>query len=188
MTLEDEKIVSLYWERNEHAITQTDRKYGSYCRKIAQNILSNTEDSEECVNDTYLHAWNSIPPHKPSALAPFLGKIVRNLSYDRYKHNTAEKRGGGAMPDILDELAEIVSGHEDVEQKIEEKELIRAIDSFLGTLSPKKRSVFIRRYWYTDHVSTIAYEHCMKESAVSMMLKRLRIKLYEHLTERGFTL
>ena len=186
--MDDAKIVGLYWARNEQAIPATADKYGGYCTSIARNILGSREDAEECVNDTYLHAWNSMPPHRPENLSTFLGKIVRNLSFNRYKHNTADKRGGGELPVVLDELAELVSGRDDVEQAVDQAELVRAIDAFLDTLSPEKRSIFISRYWYTDSVSEIAERHRMSGGAVSMVLKRLRLKLHSYLSERGFEL
>ena len=186
--MDDAKIVQLYWDRNEQAIPATADKYGNYCTSIAKNILGNREDAEECVNDTYMNAWNSMPPHSPSILSTFLGKIVRNLSFNRYKYNTAEKRGGGELPVVLDELADLVSGKDDVEQEIEHKELVKSIDAFLDTLSPEKRSIFISRYWYTDSVSEIAKRHEMNEGAVSMTLNRLRLKLHNYLLERGFEL
>jgi len=186
--LDDTKIVQLYWDRDEQAIPATYEKYESYCISIAKNILGNKEDAEECVNDTYLHAWNSMPPHRPSILSTFLGKITRNLSFNRYKHNTADKRGGGELPAVLDELSDLVSGSDDVEQEFYTNELVKVIDTFLDTLSPEKRSVFICRYWYTDSISEIAVRYGMKEGAVSMTLNRLRQKLHNYLSERGFEL
>ena len=186
--MDDTEIVLLYWERNEQAIPATAEKYENYCTTIARNILGNCEDAEECVNDTYLHAWNAIPPHRPAILATFLGKITRNLSLNRYRHNTADKRGGGVLPAVLDELSELVSGGDDVEQALETKELVNAIDAFLDTLSPGKRCIFVRRYWYTDSISDIAGRFGMKDGAVTMTLSRLRSKLHNYLTERGFEL
>ena len=186
--MDDTKIVQLYWDRNEQAIPATADKYGNYCISIAKNILGNHGDAEECVNDTYMNAWNSIPPHRPSLLSAFLGKIVRNLSFNRYKHNTADKRGGGELPVVLDELSELVSGKDDVEQRIYHKELVQSIDTFLDSLSPEKRSIFVSRYWYTDSISEIAVRHGMKDGAVSMTLNRLRLKLHNYLLERGFEL
>ena len=186
--MEDEKIIGLYWERNEDAITETSSKYGKLFFRIASNILLNHEDSEECVNDTYLNAWNSMPPHRPSILSTFLGKIVRNLSFNRYKHNTADKRGGGELPVVLEELSDLVSGKDEVEQAFDQKELTKAIDTFLDSLSPEKRSIFISRYWYTDNISEIAVRHGMNDGAVSMTLNRLRLKLHNYLLERGFEL
>ena len=186
--MDDAKIVQLYWDRNEQAISVTANKYGNYCTSIAINILGNREDAEECVNDTYMNAWNSMPPHRPNILSTFLGKIVRNLSFNRYKHNTADKRGGGEWPVVLDELSDLVSGKDDVEQESEHKELVKSIDAFLDTLSPEKRSIFISRYWYTDSISEIAVRHGMNDGAVSMTLNRLRLKLHNYLLERGFEL
>lgn len=186
--MDDAKIVQLYWDRNEQAIPATAGKYGNYCTSIAKNILGNKEDAEECVNDTYLNAWNSMPPHRPSILSTFLGKIVRNLSFNRYKHTTAEKRGGGELPVVLDELSDLISGKDDVEQEIDHKELVNAIDIFLDSLSPKKRSIFVSRYWYTDSVSEIAVRCGMKDGAVSMALNRIRLNLHNYLLERGFEL
>ena len=186
--MDDAKIVQLYWDRDEQAIPATSDKHGNYCTSIAKNILGNREDAEECVNDTYMNAWNSMPPHRPSILSTFLGKIVRNISFNRYKHNTADKRGGGELPVVLDELSDLVSGKDDVEQEIEHKELVKSIDAFLDTLSPEKRNIFISRYWYTDSVSEIAKRHGMNDGAVSMTLNRLRLKQYNYLLERGFEL
>ena len=186
--MDDANIVQLYWDRNEQAIPATADKYGSYCTSIAKNILGNNEDAEECVNDTYLNAWNSMPPHRPSILSTFLGKIVRNLSFNRYKHNNADKRGGGELPVVLEELSDLVSGKDDVEQAFDQKELTKAIDTFLDSLSPEKRSIFISRYWYTDSISEIAVRNDMNDGAISMTLNRLRLKLHNYLLERGFEL
>ena len=186
--MDDTEIVLLYWERNEQAIPATAEKYENYCTTIARNILGNCEDAEECVNDTYLHAWNAIPPHKPVLLSTYLGKITRNLSLNRFRHNTADKRGGGVLPAVLDELSELVSGGDDVEQAFQTGELVKAIDAFLDTLSPEKRCIFVRRYWYTDSISDIAVRFGMKDGAVTMTLSRLRSKLHNYLTERGFEL
>ena len=129
--MEDREIVALYWDRDPNAISETDSKYGGYCKSIAKNILGSNEDAEECVNGTYLNAWSSIPPHRPDILSTYLGKITRNLSFDRYRHKQAEKRGGGEIELVLDELAECVSGTDSVEQEFEKNELVRTINSFL---------------------------------------------------------
>lgn len=186
--MEDSQIVQLYWDRNERAILVTAEKYGNYCMNIARNILENKEDAEECINDTYLHAWNAMPPHKPKILSTFLGKITRNLSFNRFKYNHAEKRRESELPMVLDELSECVSGTANVEMEIEYKELVNEINTFLRTLSLEKRCIFIRRYWYADSISEIAYRLEMKEGAVTMNLKRLRIKLQKYLNKRGFVL
>ena len=184
--MDDEKIVQLYCERNEQAIQETANKYGNYCNSIAKNILGNNEDAEECVNDTYLNTWNSIPPHKPKILSTFLGKIVRNLAFNKYKHDHADKRGGGELPLVLDELAECVSGNENIADAFVMKEIVSAINEFLSTLSEIKRNIFIRRYWYTESIVDIAKSYHMESTAVSMMLNRIRSKLHNYLIERGY--
>lgn len=184
--LDDSRIVQMYWDRDEGAIPATSEKYGSYCISIARNILGSYEDAEECVNDTYLRAWNSMPPHKPSILSAFLGKITRNLSFDRFSFNRAEKRGGGEIILVLEELAECVSDADSVEQAVDGRELTVAIEGFLSSLTPEKRNIFICRYWYTESIASIAKRHGMKEGAVSMTLNRLRQKLRSYLEERGF--
>lgn len=184
--MEDEKIVQLYWERREEAIPETAKKYGTYCGRIAHNILGNAEDAEECVNDTYLQAWKAMPPHRPGVLSTFLGKITRNLSFNRYQWLRAEKRGGGELPLVLDELAEIVSGQEDIKREMDRRELLQVIQTFLNQLPKKKRSIFLCRYWYNDSVKAIAERWGMKETAASMTLSRLRLQLREQLRERGF--
>ena len=164
--MDDTTIVQLYWDRDERAIPATSGKYGNYCNSIAWNILGNREDAEECVNDTYLCAWTSMPPHRPRVLSTFLGKLTRNLSLNRYKHHTAEKRGGGEAPAVLDEIAELVSDTDNVERAVDRRELVRAIDP----------------------VSKIASRFGMTENHVSVTLNRLRLKLHNYLQERGFDL
>jgi RNA polymerase sigma-70 factor (ECF subfamily) len=186
--MDDAKIVRLFWDRDEQAISATADKYGNYCTAIARNILGNREDAEECVNDTYLNAWNAMPPHRPGVLSTFLGKITRNLSFDRYKHNTADKRGGGETTAVLDELLDLVSDTDSVEQELDRKELVEAIDTFLGTLSDRKRDIFVCRYWYFDSISAIAASFGMTENSVSVQLNRIRQKLHDYLLERGFDL
>jgi len=186
--MDDAKIVQLYWDRDEQAIPATSAKYGNYCNAIAQNILINKEDAEECVNDTYLQAWNSIPPHRPRILSTFLGKITRNLALNRRKHNFADKRGGSEADVVFDEIADFLSDTDSVEQTIERKELIRAIDAFLDTLSAQKRCIFVCRYWYFDSISDIADRCGMTENRISVILHRLRLKLHNYLLERGFEL
>ena len=186
--MEDSVLIELYWIRSTEAIPKTEEKYGNYCRKISENILHNKEDAEECVNDTYLSAWNSMPPQRPKILSAFLGKIVRNLSFNRYKYLHREKRGGGELPLILDELSELVSGNESVEEKLMEKELLAEINRFLWDLSKDKRSLFLRRYWYAEGIETLAYAFCMSKGSVTMALSRIRKNLKIHLEERGFEL
>lgn len=186
--MDDNGIIRLYWDRNDQAIRLTSEKYGHYCKSIAKNILGNEEDAEECVNDTYLNAWNAMPTHWPEQLSTFLGKITRNLSFNRYKHNRAEKRGGGEIPLVLDELADCVSDTDDVGQRIDRRELEKAINSFVRNLPAKKRRLFIRRYWYADPVASIAADYGMSPASVSKTLERTRKQLKEVLTERGFEL
>ncbi len=154
--MDDVKIVQLYWDRDEQAIPATSDKYGNYCISIARNILGSWEDAEECVNDTYMGAWNSMPPHRPHTLSTFLGKITRNLSLNRYKQNTADKRGGGEALVVMDEIAELVSDTDRVEQEVDRRELVKAIDAFLDGLPADKRRIFVCRYWYvyTDSENT----------------------------------
>lgn len=183
--MEDQNIIQLYFDRNERAISETALKYGKYCRTIAMNILNSNEDADECVNDTYLNAWHAIPPHKPGILSVFLGRITRNLSFNQYKYKHADKRGGGEIALILDELGEIVSGEESVEDAILKRELMNEINAFLKTLPAQKRSMFILRYWYSDSVSSIAERLKLTENSVSVTLNRIRKKLREYLIERG---
>lgn len=186
--MEDGRIVQLYWDRDEQAIPATADKYGNYCAAIARNILGSREDAEECVNDTYLNAWNAMPPHRPGVLSAFLGKITRNVSLNRYRYNTAGRRGGGEAAVVLDEIAELVSGTDGPEQESSRRELAAAIDDFLGALPAGKRCIFIRRYWYFDRVPEIASRFGMTENHVSVILTRLRLKLRDFLLERGFEL
>ena len=186
--MDDNGIIQLYWDRSDQAITATSEKYGHYCKAIAKNILSNEEDAEECVNDTYLSAWNAMPTHWPEHLATFLGKITRNLSFDKYRRDHAQRRGGGEIALVLDELADCVSDADNVEQIIDRQELIKTIDSFVRSLSTDKRNIFVRRYWYADSVSDIAKAYGMLQVTVSKTLERTRKQLKAYLTERGFDL
>ena len=186
--MDDNGIIQLYWDRNYHAISATSEKYGHYCKSIAKSILNSEEDAEECVNDTYLNAWNSMPPHWPEHLATFLGKITRNLSFNRYRRDHAEKRGGGETALILDELTDCVSGTDNVEEIMERQELIKAVNTFVRSLSLEKRTMFTRRYWYADSISDIAKDYHMLRGTVSKTLERTRKQLRTYLTERGFDL
>ena len=182
----DQEIIHLYWERNEDAISETASKYGSYLHKIANNILNNFEDSEECVNDTYNKTWNSIPPEKPNCLSAFLGRITRNLSINRYNEYRAQKRGGDKTELILDELGEIASGREGPEDRAVEAALIKAINEFLADLPQDKRVIFVRRYWYADSLTDIAKRLNTRENNIAVTLRRLRTRLNGYLIERGF--
>ncbi|MCI8593641.1 MAG: sigma-70 family RNA polymerase sigma factor [Oscillospiraceae bacterium] len=184
--MDDNSIIQLYWDRNDQAIQATSDKYGHYCKTIARNILGSEEDAEECVNDAYLNAWNAMPTHWPERLATFLGKITRNLSFNRYKSSHTQKRGGGEITLVLDELADCVSGDDSVEQTIDRKELEGAVCSFVRSLPASKRNLFVRRYWYADPVAEIAKDCRMLPGTVSKTLERTRKQLKAYLTERGF--
>ena len=184
--MEDNQIIDLYFARSEQAIQETDTKYGGYCYSIAYHILSNQEDSEESVNDTYLAAWRNIPPHCPSALAAFLGKITRNISLDRWKNRKAQKRGGGEVPIALEELGECIPSGDSPEQTIERRELLHNINAFLGSLSETERKVFVCRYWYLDSSQEIAEQFGFSQGKVISMLHRTRGKLNKYLKKEGY--
>lgn len=184
--MDDEHIVELYWKRSENAINETAIKYGSYLNSISYNILVNREDAMECVNDTYHGAWNSMPPHRPSMLSSFLGKITRRISIDRWRKLNAEKRGGGELPLALDELEDCVSGFGSVEDEIERKELAKMFNSFLNTLPVTERRVFLCRYWYMDSIQSIAGQFGFSQSKVASMLHRTRNRLRVLLEKEGY--
>ena len=184
--MNDKSIVDLYFNRDEEAITQTEKKYGRYCYSIAYNILTNKEDAEESVSDTYMTAWRAIPPRRPSVLSTFLGKITRNLAIDRWRERVATKRGGGEVTLALEELEDCVAGLQNVEMEYEQKELIQAYVKFLDALPVTERRVFLCRYWYVDSVDTIAAKFGFSQSKVKTMLYRTRAKLRKQLAEEGF--
>lgn len=184
--MDDLAIVQLYFDRSETAITETDKKYGPYCYTIAYNILANKEDAEESVSDTYLAAWNAMPPRRPSILSTFLGKITRRLSIDRWRTRTAYKRGGGEIPLALDELSECVSGGETPEQTVMRRQMALAFNRFLQALPETERSVFLCRYWYLDPIADIAAHFGFTESKVNSMLHRTRAKLRSMLQKEGW--
>ncbi len=183
----DARIIELYFERSERAISETDTKYGSYCRSIAYNILHNREDSEESVNDTYLRAWNSMPPERPDILSAFLGKICRRLSIDRWRRDRAKKRGGGEVPLALEELDYCIpAGSGDPAEELELKELQRLYERFLNALPAVERRVFLCRYFYMDPISAIALRFGFTESKVRSMLHRTREKFRTLLEKEGY--
>ena len=179
--MNDEEIITLYWKRDEKAIAVTAERYGSYCHSISYNILPNTEDAQECVNDTWLGAWKSMPPHRPGRLSAYLGRITRNLSLNRFKHYTAEKRGLGQTSLVLSELEECIPAENSVEQYIEEMDLARSINRFLYAQPRQKRNIFIRRYWYLCPIRDIAASSGMSESKITSLLFRMRNELKAHL-------
>ena len=184
--MEDKRIVDLYWQRNERAISETDAKYGKYLHSISYQILQNAEDTEECVNDTYMDAWQTMPPHRPSILSTFLGKITRRISIDRWRKHCAEKRGGGEAALALDELEACVSGTGDVESELERHELQRKLNAFLLKLPQLERQVFMCRYWYLDSISDIAKHFACSESMIKSMLYRTRNRLRTMLEKEGY--
>lgn len=184
--MEDFEIVDLYWARSEDAVRQTAEKYGRYCRAIAYRILSNREDAQESVNDTYLAAWNAMPPHRPAALQMFLGKITRRLSLKKWRDQTRQKRGGGQTALVLEELSESVPAGTGVEDQILEAELVQALNRFLGSLPKTERRVFLRRYWYLDSTGGIGRDFGFSPSKVKSMLHRTRGKLRRFLEEEGW--
>lgn len=186
--MDDSAIIDLYWAREERALVETERKYGSYCWTIAHNILKNREDTEECVNDTYMKAWNAMPPQRPHILSTFLGRITRNLSLDRYKASRAGKRGGGQLPLALEELGGCIPDTTGVEKQLADAELARCIDRFLRNLPDKECCIFLRRYWYVDSVADIARRCHMAEGSVKSSLYRTRQKLRTYLEQEGISL
>ena len=183
--MEDNRIVDLYWSRSENAISETMTKYGKYCYSIAFNILSNEEDAKESVNDTYMSAWNSMPPHRPTVLSTFLGKITRRLSIDKWRTKNAGKRGGGEVALALDELSDCVPARNNVELEVETAELATIINDFLRTIPLVERRVFICRYWYLDPIPSICQQFGFTDSKIKSMLYRTRKKLLIYLKKEG---
>ena len=184
--MNDTEIVELYWKRKECAVEETAKKYGNYCYAIAYNILSNHEDSEESVNDTYIEAWNAIPPHRPLILSSFLGKITRRLAIDKWRSAHAQKRGGGEITDVLDELTECVAYEDSAERHLEKQMLSRAINDFLKTLSETERKIFVCRYFYMESVDAVCKRLGYSVSKVKSILFRVREKLRIYLQKEGF--
>lgn len=184
--MDDTTIIDLYWSRSEQALSETASRYGPYCFSIAYNILSNREDSEESVNDTYLAAWAAMPPKRPASLKAFLGKITRNLSLNRFKERSRLKRGGGEIPLCLDELEQCVSGAGSAEDALVRKETVACVNRFLDGLSETERKVFLCRYWYLDPVADIARRFGFSESKTASMLHRIRGKLNKALAKEDF--
>lgn len=183
--MDDRGIIRLFFRRDTDAIGETAGKYGPYCTAIARNLLASPEDAEECVNDTWLRAWNSIPPQRPRNLAVFLGTITRNLALNRCRQQQAQKRSG-QLVEILGELSQCTGPSP--EQALDQKLLTEALNAFLSKLPQSKRSLFVCRYWFGDSIDEIAANFRMTPGAVTMQLKRLREKLRVHLEERGITL
>ena len=186
--MEDKEILDLYFARDELAITETDRKYGDYCYSIANRILCSYEDSEETVNDTYWHTWNSIPPQRPNLFRLFLAKITRNLAFDRWRKLSAAKRGGAETELVLEELAGCIPAAEQIDDQLNVKALTVTIQAFLDTLPEREQSIFLQRYCYVVDADTIAVRHGIKRKNVNVILCRTREKLKTYLTQEGYYL
>lgn len=183
--MEDSQIIELYWQKKADAISETSSKYGAYCYTIANNILRSIEDSEECVNDTWLHAWNAMPPQRPNVLRMFLAKITRSLSINRFNARSAEKRGGGEIILVLDELADCLAGKAS-EAEYEVKELEQCIRRFVRELPERDGNVFVRRYFFTEPVAAIAERYGLTENNIAVILSRTRKKLRHKLEKEGY--
>lgn len=184
--MDDNKIIGLFLARDEGAIEAASREYGPYCTAIARGILDDQGAAEECVNDTWLKCWQSIPPRQPRSLKGFAGRIVRNLALSARRAGTARKRGGGQVELALDELSEVVSGGDTPEDALDRQAFRAALDSFLAGLPEQNRNLFLRRYWYLDSVEALAKRFRMSRTQVTTTLYRLRQKLRAHLNQEGF--
>lgn len=182
--MRDEEIINLYWERQEKAIYETDKKYGRYCNTISFNILQNSEEAKECVNDTYLKTWNSIPPQKPNILKAYLGRIARNLAINQYERKKAKRRDY-TLEIALEELNECISSNNNVEKELNYKELVKALNNFLSELSQDKRKIFLERYWYLYSIKEISSNNKISESNAKIILLRMRNQLKNYLKEGG---
>lgn len=181
----DERIIELYFSRDEDAISQTSLKYGGYCFSVAESILADRGDSEECVNSTWLKAWNAMPPARPGVLKLFLARITRSLAFSRYRERSAKKRGGGEIALVLDELSECV-GEGSAADEAELNELKEAVGRFVRQLPERERAVLVRRCFYTESISSIAERYGIAGSSVMTALSRARKKLGNYLMKEGF--
>ncbi len=186
--MDDKNIIELYFARNEAAIGKTAEKYSALCRTLVYNILGNDSDTDECVNDTYIKVWNSIPPAKPDSLKAYVARIARNLSFDMLRKRNAKKRADSQGAIALDELAECVSGSDSPDTELFRKALSEDIDRFLDTLGEENCDIFVLRYWYAYSVKEIAERFRRSETNVSVILSRSRKKLKKYLNERGYDL
>lgn len=183
--MDDDDIIALYWARSEQAIKETALKYGRYCYAIAYRILENGEDATECVNDTYLQAWNSMPPHRPAVFPTFLGKLARRTALHKWRYQNAEKRGGGEVAFALEELEDCIPTQGSVHEELEALELTTYINAFLRALPETERHVFVCRYWYLDPIADICTQFGFSQSKVKSMLYRIRKKLLVYLKKEG---
>lgn len=186
--MEDSKILELYFARDEQAVAETASEYGAYCFSLANSILSNQQDAEETVSDTYWKAWNAIPPHRPAVLKLFLAKITRNLAFTRWRRRTADKRGGGEMELVMEELSGCLAAPGSVEDRLNARELAKTIRGFLDTLPPREQDIFLRRYFFVEESGEIAKRYGMKDATVLRTLSRTRSKLKRYLAKEGYTI
>lgn len=186
--MDDSHIIELFWHRNEQAIRETQQKYSAYCTAIANNVLLCPEDSQECVQDALLRLWDTIPPQRPRCLQAYLGRITRNLAVNRLRAKSAQRRGSGLQHLPLEELRELASGQGDPPTELEKRRLADSISVFLRALSPEKRQLFVKRYWYAEPLSQVAAEAGLSQDMVRNILFRLRKQLKKHLEKEGFTL
>lgn len=184
--MDDRQIIELFLQRNESAVTEAAKKYEGYCRAVAVRILQSPEDIEEALNDTWLAAWNCIPPHEPECLQTFLGRLTRNICLKQCRAQQAQKRGADELCVVFEELEGCLSSGQDVEREISAKELADSINRFLGGLPDSERQVFVRRYWYMQPVAEIADACDFSQSKVKTMLHRLRKRLAAKLKKEGF--
>ena len=184
--MSDEKIITLFFKRDEQAIRESMNAYGAYCRSVAAGILSNPADIEEAVADTWLAAWDAIPPQRPKHLRLFLGRITRNRAIDLWRKNNAERRGGNQVAIALEELNECIGSSGSPEQEVDAKQLAAAINGFLQNERMQHRQVFLRRYFYLEDIPTIARRYGLRQANVRMMLSRTRQKLRTYLTQEGY--
>ena len=184
----DTQIIDLYWARSEEAILATADTYGGYCAAIAWNILHSREDTEECVNETWLRAWNSIPPQKPRMLSAFFGRITRNIAFDRYRASKAAKRGKGEIAAVLEELDECIPDNDTTESLCDGRHLEGLINEFLGELQERDRNIFLQRYWFATPIKEISKKYAMNLNTVKASLFRSRNKLKALLEKEGVLL
>lgn len=186
--MEDCDIVRLFWERDEQALSETERKHGKRCRMIAENILNDREDAADCLNDSYFKVWNLIPPERPKFLGAFVSSIVKYTAIDMLKAKRAQKRGGGEIMQAIEELEDMVSDNSDVERTYENREIIEKINDFLEGIPFEHRKIFVLRYWYCCEIPEIAKRFGLRKNTVSVMLNRTRKRLKEYLEKEGYGL
>ncbi len=185
--IDDEQIIKLFTQRDERAIQETSNKYSDYCFHIAYNILLDKCDSEECINDTWMKAWSTIPPNKPKSLKVFLAKITRNISFNKLRSNLCQKRGSGTVDIALDEVEDFLIGTIDITDELEQAEFIQKLNEFLYSLNERDCNIFIKRYFYMESLDSIAIQYNLTYRHVLVILSRVRKKLKENLEKEGYT-